>query len=65
MDVVWFDLAEEQDKWRIVVNIVMKFSSVEKAGNFLTSRGTVSSSRRNFFHEVILSGQSLELTSSF
>jgi hypothetical protein len=36
-DMDWIDLAEERDRWRALVNAVMKLQVPQKAGNFLTS----------------------------
>jgi hypothetical protein len=33
----WIDLAQERDRWRVVVIAVMKLRVPQKAGNFLTS----------------------------
>ena len=42
----WIDLAQDRDKWQAVVNTVKNLQVTSNAGNFLTSRGTVSFSRR-------------------
>ena len=35
------DLAQDKDRWRALLRIVMKFQVAQNSGNFLTSRGTV------------------------
>ena len=49
----WIDLAQDRDRWRTVVNAVMKLRIPENAGNFLASLGTVSFSRRTLLLGVI------------
>ena len=46
LGVGWSDLAQGRDKWEVVVNTTMDMWVSQNAGNFLTSRGTVSLSRR-------------------
>jgi hypothetical protein len=48
----WIHLAEDRDQWQTVVNTVMNFQVPQKAGNFLTSRVTVSFSRRTLLHGI-------------
>jgi hypothetical protein len=36
-DIVWIDLARDRDRWRSLVNAVMKIRFPQNAGNFLTS----------------------------
>jgi hypothetical protein len=38
----WIDLAQNRDRWRVLVNEGMKLRVPEYAGNFLTSCVTVS-----------------------
>jgi hypothetical protein len=35
--VYWMDLGQDRDQWRDLVNTVMNFRILYKAGNFLTS----------------------------
>jgi hypothetical protein len=48
----WIDLAQERDRCRALMNVVMKLRIAQDAGNFLTSWGTVSFSRRNLLHAI-------------
>jgi hypothetical protein len=45
----WIDLAQDRKQWRPVVKTVLNFRSPLKTSNFLTSRGTVTFSRRILF----------------
>ena len=33
----WIDVAQDMDRWRTLVNVVMDLRIPKKAGNFLTS----------------------------
>jgi hypothetical protein len=50
----WIDLAQDRDKWRSVVNTVMKLRVPYIAGKFLNSCTTGGFSRRPLRHEVSL-----------
>jgi len=47
------DLAQDRDRWQCVVTAVMNIRVPSNAGNFLTSPGTVTFSRRAMPHGVI------------
>ena len=42
----WIELAQNRDRWRVLVSEVMKILVPKNMGNFLTSREPVSCSRR-------------------
>jgi len=48
----WIGLAQDRDKWRMLVTAVMNLRFPRNAGNFLTSCKPVSVSRRTLHHGV-------------
>jgi hypothetical protein len=48
----WIYLAQDRNAWQAVVNTVMNHRVLCKAGHFLSSRTTVSFSRRSLLHRV-------------
>jgi hypothetical protein len=48
----WIILGQNRDRWRVLVNALMKFRVPKIAGNFLTSRETVRFSGRTVPHGV-------------
>ena len=50
----WIVLAQDRDRWRVLINATMKLRVPENAGKFWTSLRPVSCSRRNLLHRVII-----------
>jgi len=48
----WIGLAQDRDRWRTLVSVVMNLQVPGNAGNFLTSCKPVSFSRRTLHHAV-------------
>jgi hypothetical protein len=48
----WIHLAQDRDKWQALLNMVMNLRVPKEAGDFLTSRMTISFSRRTLLHEI-------------
>jgi hypothetical protein len=48
----WFDLAQDNDQWRALVNTVMNLLVTQNAGKFLSRCTTGGFSRRAQLHEV-------------
>jgi len=49
----WIDLAQDRERWQAVTNAAMNLRVPLYAGNFLTSWGTVSFSRRDLLCGVV------------
>ena len=48
----WIGLAQDRDKWRMLVSVVMNLRVTLNVGSFLTSCRSVSFSRRTLHHGV-------------
>jgi len=48
----WIGLAQDRDRWRMLVSAVMKLQVPRNAGNLVTSCKPVSFSRRTLHHGV-------------
>jgi len=49
----WIDLAQDRNKWQVLVNKVMNIRVPQNARNFLTSCVTIRFSRKTLLHGVI------------
>jgi hypothetical protein len=52
-DMDWIDLAQDRDRWRVLMNTAMNLQVPLNAGNFLTSCETVSFSRRTLVNKLL------------
>jgi hypothetical protein len=50
----WIDLAQDRDRWWILVHAVRNLRVPQNAENFLTSSGRVSFSGRSLLHGVVV-----------
>jgi hypothetical protein len=48
----WIDLAQDRDRWRALVTVVMNLGVPQNAKNFLTSCKPVRFSRMTLLHEA-------------
>jgi hypothetical protein len=48
----WIELAQERDRWQVLVNAVMNLWVPQHVGNFLTSSELVTFSRTTLLHGV-------------
>jgi len=46
----WIDLAQDSDRWRALVNAVMKLRVLQNSENFLTRSGSIGLSGRALLH---------------
>jgi hypothetical protein len=53
-DVIWFHVVQDRVQWLVIINTVMNLLVLYKAGNFVTSRASVSFIRRILLNGIIL-----------
>lgn len=51
--IVWINLVQYRDRWRVVVKTITDLSIPDKTGNFLTCLATIGSSRWTLLHGII------------